>query len=207
MIKKRATADEPIFNDERLMPHLENLATKIIWPYKSQMKKVLQTRDKALFAFLLLTGCRASEAVQIKRSQIVDYKTHIEVLNISTLKHGNVRLKVYLPKKGRLNTLTLLVSAWIKYVEQPNDYLWPTAKGCVLNYNKPIERKRVYQIIRQTGLFPHWCRAVCETVYGRQVFKNDPYKLMRFMGIRSINNILPYVQASWEENIKDIYKL
>lgn len=54
---------------------------------------------------------------------------------------------------------------------------------------------------------PHWFRAVAENIYGRKVFRNNPYKLKDFMGLVNLNSTGPYVQATWEEDEKRIYKV
>lgn len=201
--KKRATQDEPIFLDGHLYLELENLVNSLNWKYKTNQEAYLK-RDKGLYAFLFLTGCRVSEALQLKRKQFRIYPNRIEVANIVTLKRGKTRIKITLPKIGSLKKLTYLFESWLVTVPEDGEaYVFPRG----INHKHHMGRKRAYEIIARSGKFPHWARAVCETIYGRKVFKNDAYKLKQFMGLQRLDSTSPYVQGSWEENEKDIYKL
>ena len=209
MKSKRATKDEPIFLDANLFKDLENLAEKIEWPYTSDLKEALTARDRALWAFLILSGCRASEAIQLKRKQFRVYPNRIEAANITTLKNGLVRSKIIMPKTGNFKNLTLYFQAWLDLVPDESDaYIF--GRGLAngkLNFKHHISRQTVYFRIALNGKFPHWARAVCETVYARRVFKNDAYKLKEFMGLKRLESTAPYVQGSWQENENNIYKI
>ena len=95
----------------------------------------------------------------------------------------------------------------------PSDECYVFPKGVGLKagsflWDKPLSTKRAFWIIKTgTGKFPHWFRAICETVYGRLVFKSDAWKLKEFMGLRRLDSTTPYVKGSWEENEAQIYKL
>ena len=204
---KRATRDEPIFLDAQLYQELEDLVKKITWNYQSNLKLTLQTRDRALFSFLLLTGLRISEALQVKRKQLRIYENRIEAAHLHTVKRGNIRVKVILPKKGALKGLTEIFECWLTQVKGPESFIFPSGHGSVLNFNKPIDRVRAYQVISLTGKFPHWARAVCETIYGRLIFNNDAWKLKEFMGLKRLDSTAAYVSGSWEESEKNVFKL
>lgn len=204
---KRATSEEPIFLDERLYNDLEGLIKKIVWPYRTEAAPECVKRDKALFAFLLLTGLRISEALQVKQKQIRIYPNRIEAANIKTIKRGLMRNKIILPKVGGLKGLTYTFETWIITVEDPEAFIFPRLAGAEFDFKRPINRHRAYQVIALTGKFPHWARAVCETIYGRRIFKNDAWKLKQFMGLKRLDSTATYVSGSWEENEKDVYKL
>jgi integrase len=204
---KRATREEPIFLDAQLYPDLEALTKKIVWKYKAKITPDLVVRDQALFSFLLLTGLRISEALQVKRKQLRIYPGRIEAANIRTAKRGLTRTKIILPKKGSLKGLTLIFEEWLLKIEDQDAYIFPTAAGSKFNFKKPLDRTRAYRIVALTGKFPHWARAVCETIYGRKVFKNDAWKLKEFMGLKRLDSTAAYVSGSWEDNEKDVYKL
>ena len=71
-----------------------------------------------------------------------------------------------------------------------------------------MSRKRYFKIIKETlDKFPHWFRAVCETIYGRMVFNNDPYKLKDFMGVQTLEATVPYVKSAFEKDLPKAYKL
>jgi integrase len=202
---KRATRDEPIFLDAQLYLDLENYVKKLCWKYKHNTAQFIM-RDKALLAFLFLSGCRISEALQLKRKQFRIYPNRIEVANIVTLKRGLLRAKVSLPKIGSLSFLTATFENWLVTVPE-NAYVFPRGTNTNLKWDTPLKRKRAYQIIAQSGIFPHWARAVCATIYGKKVFKNDAWKLKQFMGWKNLDSSSSYVQGNWEENEKEIYKL
>jgi|GEM_PF-1430545 integrase len=205
--KKRATSEEPIFLDDKLFIELGNLVNNLDWGYKAN-REALTSRDRALFAFLFLTGCRISEALALKRKQFRIYSNRIEVVNIVTLKHGLLRAKVILPKSGALKNLTSIFERWLTTVSQEESYIFPRATTSgELDWTEHLGRKRAYQIIQPSGKFPHWARAVCETIYGKKVFNNDAWKLKQFMGLKRLDSTASYVQGSWEENEKDIYQL
>lgn len=208
---RRATADEPIFLDAKFFSELDGLIKKIDWPYKSKFAGALVKRDRALFAFIILTGVRASEAIEIRLKQIRPYPGYIEVANIKTIKRGLLRSRVIMPKIGALKVLTLYVEAWLREIEVdgPGEdaYLFPRLAPDGFNYEAHINRHRVYQVIQATGKFPHWGRAVCETLYGKKIFKGDAWKLKQFMGLKRLDSTSPYVQGTWQENEKDVYRL
>lgn len=206
---KRGSQDEPFFLDNQLYPELDNLIKKINWPYKTDYKNELVKRDRALFAFLLLTGLRVSEALNVKRMQIRIYENRIEAVNLKTLKRGNMRSIIILPKIGSLRNLTYVFEAWLVLVKEPEAYLFPKYLTLVkrFDYKNHINRHRAYQLISLTGKFPHWARSVCETIYGRKIFLNDAWKLKEFMGLKRLDSTAPYISGSWEENQKNIYKL
>jgi len=208
--KKRQVSDVPIFLDARLWDELHKIIELDGWPYKTNMEQ-LRLRDRGLICLLILTGLRISEALQLKKLQFRVYENEIVLANAQTMKRGLMRTKIILPKKGSLATFTLAFEEWLLNV--PKDECYVFAKYTSLRdgsflWDKPLSSKRAFWIIKiTTGKFPHWFRAVCETVYGRLVFKSDAWKLKEFMGLRRLDSTTPYVKGSWEDNEKEIYKL
>jgi len=206
--KKRKVKDEPIILDENFLNTLLQTVQKIEWPYKVNTSQ-LQQRDQALVCFFILTGIRNAESQTIKKKQIRSYKTHILVVNHQPSKNGNLRSEIILPKKGGLAPFTAIFEKWLQQVLDPECILFPTSNSeGKLNWNKPLGRKRVHQLIQATcGMFPHWFRGVCETLYGKQVFKNNLFALQEFMGVKNIQNLVPYVSGQWKQYEKNIYNL
>jgi integrase len=207
---KRATKDIPIFVDENIYENLEKIIDFLEWGYKSSFRAKFLMRDKALVALLILTGCRISEALQLKRRQFRIYRTHILLKNVKTLKHGKLRDEIILPKKGKLATITATFEEWLNEIpeDQEASFLFPTGTTKGLHYNKPLTRFRANRIIKETtGKFPHWFRAVCENIYGKKVFASNAYKLKDFMGLVNLESTVPYVQADWTEDKEKIFKL
>ena len=206
---KRAVKDEPIFLDKKLYKDLVSLISKIEWPYKTN-KKVFWTRDKAFFAFLILTGCRVSEAINVNVKQFRSYTKNIILVNIQSMKHGLLRRKIILPKIGALSPVTYIFEDWLDMVEGMNikdGYLFPRGNSHGLDFTQHFNRHRAYQIVSLTGKFPHWARSVCATIYGRKIFDNDAWKLKSFMGWKSLESSSDYISGSWEKDEKNLYAL
>jgi len=180
------------------------------WPYKTNIA-LFKLRDRALICLLILTGLRISEALQLKKLQFRVYDKDIILANAQTVKRGLLRTKIVLPKIGKFATFTFVFEEWLREVPTPDSYIFP--KGTSLRagsflWDKPLSTKRAFWIIKTTtGKFPHWFRAVCETVYGRLVFKSDAWKLKEFMGLKRLDSTSPYVKGTWEDNLADIYEL
>ena len=206
--KKRKVKDEPIILDQNFYTNLHKTIQQAQWPYKTNTHQ-LWKRDQALIAFLILTGVRNSETQHITKKQTHNFKTHILVTNIKTLKNGHTREKTTLPKKGAFAPFTQTFQTWLDQIPHEDAVLFPAANpDGTLNWNKPLSRPRIHHIIKTTtGKFPHWLRGVCETIYGQQIFKNDAWALKDFMGLKRLDSTNPYVQSPWKKYTKNIYNL
>ena len=208
MNKKRKVKDEPIILDDLLLPKLEEIVQKTEWDYKVN-KEQLQQRDKALVSFLILTGVRNSETQALRKKQFRNYETHILVVNVQPSKHGTLRAEIILPKNGAFAPFTKVFETWFKQIPNDNSVIFPSAN---LNgdfiWNKSLSRQRVHWIIKSTtGMFPHWFRGVCETIYGKQIFKNDAWALKDFMGLVNLDSTSPYVSGQWKQYEKNVYQV
>jgi integrase len=203
--KKRKVKDEPIILDEYFLDTLLETVQKVQWPYKVNAAQLHQ-RDQALTSFLILAGVRNSETQKIRKKQTRIYKTHILIVNIETVKRGNIREKVILPKQGGLAPFTKIFEDWLTQVPHEEAILFPSANANgTLNWKQPLNRNRVHWIIKTTcGKFPHWFRGVCETIHGQQFFKNDAWALQKYMGLKSLDSTSPYVSSPWEKYTKNI---
>jgi hypothetical protein len=87
--------------------------------------------------------------------------------------------------------------------EDPEAYIFPSARFFgVIQWDKPLGRGRAHWILKETiGKFCHWYRGVCETYIGKKVFRNDPYKLKKFMGVRRIESVYPYVGEPYQQDL------
>ncbi len=204
--EKRATSEEPIFIDNQLYTELAKLIDKLAWEY-SDKNLTLQLRDKALFAFLIVAGTRASEAVILKKKQFRLYPNRIEVAQVETEKNGLLRKRIIMPLEGNLAPISKVFLAWFQTLpDDPEAYVFPRARADSTDYNKHIGRVRVYQIISQSGMFPHWARAVCANIWAT-VFGKDAWKLKNYMGWKRLESSSPYIQSNWEEDESKIYKI
>ena len=212
-IKKRATSAIPIIANETAdLPELIDKLTKVIesteWKYKSEFKELLQKRDKALVALLILSGLRVSEALELKFSQVHKLFKCFTLTNVHTLKNGLVRDRILIPIDGSLGRLCIYFNEWYEYLEKQKnvDYLFPSACGFGLILNQPLSRYRAHRIIKTTSdKFPHWFRAVYENIYGHIIFNNNPYKLKRCMGLKRLESTVPYIQADYENDLAKVY--
>lgn len=238
--KKRATQDEPIYLDDSLLTELDKAIEKTKWPYKTKTEQ-LWLRDQACGSMFILTGFRNSEVGQgpqttwgkrlnpetnkreyykytpnsypLKRKEIRIYPDKLLIPTHQTVKKGNTRKNLELPKTGGFAPLVQRVENYLNLIDDqgimPEQYLFPSANNQGnFRFDYPMSTKRIYWIIKTTtGLFAHYYRAVNETIFGRKVFKNDAWKLMRYMGLRRLDSTSPYVQSEWEENKPEIYKL
>jgi len=207
MTKKRSVQDVPIFLDSRLFVELQSLVELKGWPYKTQ-RELYWMRDNALICFLILTGLRVSEALMVHRNQLRVYSDRIILRSARTLKGGLTREKVTLPKQGNLAYFTRVFEKWLNRVEGEDSYVFPSGGYNGFRWNRKLSRYRAHRIVKdKTGKFPHWFRGVCETIYGRLVFKSDAWKLKQFMGLKRLDSTSPYVKGSWEEDEHRIFEV
>jgi integrase len=206
--KKRKVQDEPIILDTLLLPKLAQIVQKVSWNYKVNIDQ-LQLRDRALVCFFILTGIRNTEHQSIKKKQTRIYETHILVVNVQPKKHGKLREEIILPKAGGFAPFTAIVQEWLQQVPDDNSVLFPSAdQRGELDWSQGLSRQRVHWIIKTTtGMFPHWFRGVCETIYGKQVFKNDAWALKDFMGLVNLDSTSPYVNGQWKVHEKNVYEV
>jgi hypothetical protein len=188
---------------DKIFEDLKEIFAKFeTWDYKTQPNE-LALRDKALVSALILIGPRASETA-IKRKQFLIKSNEVLVLNVETLKHGNLRKEIVLPRVGALGIYTDILVAWLEQVNDSNAYVFPSADAYGhFFWNQPLGRKRIWQIIKEaTGLFPHWFRGVHETIYGRKVFQRDAWKLKEHMGLKRLDSTADYVRGEMEAEDK-----
>lgn len=205
-IKKRKVSDIPVFIDETVQRPGGNCS-------KSQLE--LQNKPRAIPHKRPGTsisadpyGLRCSEALRLKKLQFREYKNSILLMNVETLKHGNRRPKIVLPKKGNLAPFTQHFREWLELIPKSECYVFPSGTFHGFSWDRHLTYKRSHQIVKTTtGKFPHWFRSVCETIYGRLVFEKDAWKLKGFMRLKTLEDTSPYVGGSWEEDGEKIYKL
>ena len=207
---KRKTSDIKFSVDTKedrreLFAELEKDALSTNWDYKENIE-FLQSRDHALVSLLALTGLRIQEALMLKAKQFKIRRDRIRLISAKTLKRGMERSNITLPKKGALAPLTFIFEEWLLQVPNPECYIFPSARFGV-QWDTPLGTTRAFWIIKATtGKFPHWYRAVCETVYGKLVYHNDPWKLKKFMGLQRLESTVPYVSTEGKE-AETLFKL
>lgn len=205
--KKRKVEDIPIY--PRHPDFIKNLVAeihRIEWPYTTEKTKdKLRDRDQALAALLALIGPRISEALRFQRKYFMVELDRVTVADFLPGKHGNMRSGLWLPRNGPLAPLTEIFVKWLEQIpKEPETFVFPTAKPFgVIRWSVPMERARARTIFQTTiGKFPHWYRSVTETFVGKVIFRNDPYKLKKYMGVRRIESVYPYVGEPWEQDLE-----
>lgn len=206
-MKRRKVKDEPIFLDGKLFDELYGLIHSEGWAYKTN-RDHYQLRDRALMCVLILSGCRISEALNLRKLQFRIYKDKIVLKNVETKKNGETREKIILPKNGSLARFTYVFQDWLSLVPSRESYIFLSESRFGFLWDKPLSRKRAFWIIKTTtGMFPHWFRSLCETIYGRLIFKSDAWKLKEFMGLKRLDSTTPYVKGSWEDDEHCIFEI
>ena len=206
--KKRKVESIPIYpRGPDFIKNLVSEVEQIEWPYtKDETREKLHDRDKALAALLILIGLRISEALRLQRKWFSVEEDRISIADIQPGKKGNIRSGLWLPRTGKLAPLTRIFCKWLTQVpDDPEAYVFPSAKPFgFIHWDRPMERARAHWIIKTTiGKFPHYYRGVTETFVGKVIFRNDPYKLKKFMGVRRIESVYPYVGEPWEQDLEN----
>ena len=183
---------------------------RIEWPYtKEETKQLLRDRDQGLAAYLALIGPRITEALKRKRKDFTVEPDAIRVSDFTPGKRGDVRSGLYLPRTGPRAPLTEIFLKWLNQVPgDPEAFVFPSAKPFgLICWTRRLERARAHWILKTTiNKFPHWYRSVVETYVGKVIFKNDPYKLKKFMGVRRLESVYPYVNEPYEQDLEDFDK-
>lgn len=208
MRKKRAVSDEPIqINADHptlTKQFFEQLHLQIISRhYDYKVIKELKQRDTALCCLLVLAGIRAKETA-LKRKQFIDLDDRILLMNVKTVKRGDMRKQIDFPKEHpMLREFTLSFKTWLDMIPDKEAYVFPHASSFGVSWHKPLSRYRIERIVRlKTGKFPHWLRGVHETFYGEIVFKGNAWKLKKHMGLRRLESTVPYVEAPYRESVE-----
>lgn len=178
------------------LPELINCINKNQVHYKNE---TLNVRDKAIVSLLMLSGLRVSELLKLKLSQFnLEGKDFIIIKDVETLKRGNQRDEIPLPKRGQLQVFTNHVEDWLIHIPTKDSFVIPTASGLGIHFHKPLSRQRTHVIVKAiTGQFPHYLRMLTESYYGR-IFKTN-WALKDFMGLTDLRSTEPYVKTDWHD--------
>ena len=219
--ERRAVSEIPV------SPHSPNFIADIVaeihrieWPYtKAETMKVkgveipikdlLRNRDQGLAAYIALIGPRITEALKRKRKDFTVEPDRILVAAFLPGKRGDMRKNLYLPRTGPRAPLTEIFLKWLEQVpSDPEAFVFPSAKPFgFIHWDRRLERARAHWIMKSTiGKFPHWYRSVCETYIGKLVFKSDAFKLRKYMGVKRLESVVPYVNEPFQADLEDFDK-
>jgi hypothetical protein len=114
-----------------------------------------------------------------------------------------------LPLAGPREPITRFFLDWLEEIDRQTEgdkesYIFPSAYPFGnIDWHIPLRRQRAHQIIkRTTGKMPHYFRGVCESYAGKILFENDPYQLRDFMGIKSVESVVPYVDSRFRQALE-----
>ena len=209
--ERRSVSDIPVYpRNPNFIRDLVAEIHRIEWPYtKEKTKAMLRDRDQALAAYLALIGPRITEALKRQRKDFIVEDDRVSIMDFLPGKHGLMRSGLWLTRTGPRAPLTEIFLKWLEQVPQePETCVFPSAKPFgVIHWNRRLERARAHWIFKTTiNKFPHWYRSVVETYVGKVIFKNDPYKLKKFMGVRRLESVYPYVNEPYEQDLEDFDK-
>ena len=160
------------------------------------------TRDKALVAFLYLTGARISEALQV-RAEDFQLKDEWLLVRLITLKKRRRKKDGYKPKPPRIvpiplkDPLSRHVLAWVRQVGEGR--LWPFTRRWALEIVKRgarragIRRRVWLHLLRHSRL----TELVAEYDYGE-------FQLMRFTGWSDARPADTYIKLKWRDLAKKL---
>ena len=94
-MNKRSVSDEPIYLTKEFFNQLYLKFISKHWPYTKIFD--FKKRDIALCSVLVLSGIRASETI-LKKKQFINLKNRIVLLNVKTLKGGDMRPRIIFSK-------------------------------------------------------------------------------------------------------------
>lgn len=123
------------------------------------INRMSSKRNKALLAFLYLTGCRISEVVRykkkgaligqpIKKKQIEIRRNELRIYNVRVLK-SRIKHKIRVIPILINDLERQFINHFLEYykgLDNPDTYLFN------------LSRDWVYRLLAKEGLFPHWLR-------------------------------------------------
>ena len=157
---------------------------KPVYLYEPRKEK----RDKALLAFLALTGMRISEVLSVTHEQLCfDMDDFIEVRNVKIKKRRKepIYKDFPLPLEGQLKPLTDMVLDWYMLSNKKTGPLFD------------ISRNRAWQII--SGLTGKWCHFFRSQRISYLVNKfRSTVMVADLQGIKAPQTIAHYYKGGWK---------
>jgi integrase len=163
------------------------------WNYKTNVEEH-RRRDLALASLLYLCGFRVSEALRLRRKQIVVERKRILVLGIALSKsryagknrREQFRQEARISLKGERANIGKLFLDHVQTISDPEALLFP------------FGRSRAWQIIEtQTGEPCHWLRAYCEN-YLYDKWKHDLLAVADYVKVTPAT-LSEYIRESWKK--------
>jgi Phage integrase family. len=151
-------------------------------------------RDKALVAFLGLTGMRISEALNIDCSQVKlnDDPQYIVVKDVKILKRRKtVKNEFVLPKTGILQPLTEMVLAHLDNRKESPLF--------------DLSRYWAWKIVkRMTGKWCHYFRSqrISFLVNEKRL---PPTAICKMMGMKDLKTVLHYDKSAWQDFRNELF--
>ena len=156
-------------------------------------------RDRALLAFLVLTGMRISEALSVTYFQYDNRRNDkfILIKNVKILKRRKepILKEFPLPKTGMLAELTEIIQKYVKSRD------WHIADPLF-----PIGRHQAWKIINDmTGKWPHYFRSQ-RISYLMNEQRIQSAAVAKMLGIKQSSTIDHYLKSSWRNYEEELSK-
>lgn len=154
----------------------------------------LEVRTKAIFEFLLFTGCRAVETLGVKLKDINDKELFI-------LGKGNKERKVFISGAEKA------MNQWLQTRPRNSDYLFSNQFGGRMHY------PQIYKYLVLLGkeaaiqkiLSPHLMRRTCCTY---MIWSGaDPKVVQIYMGHDSMDTVFKYYVGVNEERMRNAHAM
>lgn len=72
-------------------------------------------RDRVLVSFLIATGLRITETLNVKIEQFRDYPKKLVLFNVPTLKNDKVRKEIWITKQGSMKKIMRFFINWYTF--------------------------------------------------------------------------------------------
>jgi len=160
-----------------------------------------------LYLFIYLFGCRVTEALNIRRSDIM-FKDDVITARINTLKNRKTPLR-YVPcyLYGKESKMALKLWDWIKKFDRPDQKLFPVTRQRAFNHFTNKADCFVKEIDPKTRRFvdneffqinPHFLRH-CRLTHLVSEYHYDLMSLIHFAGWTDSKPATIYVRLDWQK--------
>lgn len=192
----------------------------------NRLKGEFAERNRALGAFLYLSGCRIEEVLSYRKERnlkrvVLDKKTGEKVSSPiqKTIEAGQPILRRQVEfedtfikvntvrclkrRKPIFRTVVIPINKWEQvFIDMFRKYTETLDSEAALF---PIKRARAYQILSKVGLFPHYFRHMRSTVLSTD-YAFSPTDLKHFYGWRSSASGDSYVHLNYQDLLNKMAK-
>lgn len=158
--------------------------------YNILSKENVPARTRSLMSFIYLTGARISEAIEVKKDQLVLEEPFITVYNMRVLKRGKIEVKRTVPIRIETHK-DFLVNIFAYTESHRSPYLFPSRRG------EHIKARWARKLITKVYAWPHFLRHLrCSHLAQKGL---TAYQLKQYMGWARVDTGENYVRLSAED--------